>query len=116
MSAVHQIRNVAMILFMLSASALAQPPAGVVSGVVSLPAPDGQPAVVPGVTLTLSCGDAQPRTEVSDADGKFRFENAPAGSCAIVAALDGFKSVSKTVVVKATEATEVALVLEIASL
>src|SRR5262249_44086546 len=54
--------------------------------------------------------------EVSDADGKFRFEDAPAGSCAIVAALDGFQSVSRTILVKATETTEVALVLDIESL
>ncbi|HEX4566299.1 MAG TPA: carboxypeptidase-like regulatory domain-containing protein, partial [Vicinamibacterales bacterium] len=113
----HHVRNAALILLALSATAaLAQTPAGVVMGLVSLPAPDGQPAAVPGVTLTLICGDAQPRTDVSGPDGTFRFEGAQIGSCAIVASLDGFKPVSKTIVIKAGEPASVVLLLEIESL
>src|SRR5215472_4859680 len=45
---------------------VAQAPAGVVSGIVSLPASDGQPVAVPGVTLTLTSADRQPHVDVSD--------------------------------------------------
>src|SRR5260370_30301156 len=98
MSAVPFARNIALILLTLTAtSAAAQPPAGIVTGVISLPTPDAQPTPAPGVTVTLTCGGAEGRTDVSDADGKFRFPDARAGTCTITAALDGFKTESKAI-------------------
>ena len=47
-------------------------PAGVVSGTVSLPAPDGQPVVVPGVTLTLTCPGTEPRERRLERAGAVR--------------------------------------------
>src|SRR5262249_10392142 len=117
MSAVPFGRHVALILLTLAANpAAAQTPAGIVTGVISLPAPDAQPAPVPGVTVTLTCGTADARTDVSDADGRFHFADAPTGTCTVSATLDGFKAVSKTIVVKEDATTDVAMLLEIAVL
>ena len=68
--------HAALVLAMLAAKgAGAQSPLGVVSGTVSLPAPDGQPVVVPGVTLTLTCGLVN-CNELSNEQGQFRFADA----------------------------------------
>jgi len=72
--------------------AIAQTPTGTVSGTVALPSPDGQVAVVPGVTLSLTCADTEPRVDVSNETGQFRFADVPVGNCSIVAELQGFKS------------------------
>ncbi|HXI28394.1 MAG TPA: TonB-dependent receptor [Vicinamibacterales bacterium] len=95
----------------MSGPALAQS-SGVVSGTVSLPSPDGQAITVPGVTVTLTCADAQPTVEVTDDQGRFRFAGAPAGSCAIAAELQGFKAANRTVVVAANAPVDVALRLD----
>jgi len=47
--------------------------------------------MVPGVTLTLMCAGTEPRSEVSDEQGRFRFEDVPTGDCSVVADLQGFK-------------------------
>jgi hypothetical protein len=96
--------------------AAAQPPSSAVSGTVSLPAPDGQPSVVPGVTLTLTCEGAEPRNDVSNESGQFRFADVPPGSCSIVAELQGFKSAVKAIVAKSDETTDVALRLDLDAL
>jgi predicted peptidase len=49
---------------------------------------------------------------VSDDQGHFRFGDAPGGSCAITADLQGFKSANKTVVVSPSEPVDVALRLD----
>src|ERR1700730_18369786 len=72
--------------------ATAQTRTGTVSGTVSLPSPEGQPVVVPGVTLTLTCARMEPRTDVSGETGQFRFADVAVGDCSIVADLQGFKS------------------------
>ena len=54
-------------------AAAAQEPAAIVAGTVSIAGPDGQPMVLPGVTITLACKNAESRTEVSDEQGEFRF-------------------------------------------
>ena len=114
MSAVRLVRNVVLILLTLTAtSAAALTPPTTVTGVVSLPAPDGQSAAVPGVTVALTCGATQPRIEISDAEGKFRFDDAPAGGCSVTATLDGFKPTSKSIVAHENATTDVAIVLEI---
>lgn len=94
----------------------AQSPAGVVSGSVALPAPDGQPVVVPGVTVTLTCGGAEPRTEVSNEQGQFRFANVPARSCSVLAELQGFRSAVKLIALKPGETANLALRLDLEAL
>ena len=44
-----------LIAVVIARPATAQTTTSVVSGTVSLPSPDGQSVVVPGVTLTLTC-------------------------------------------------------------
>ena len=80
--------------------ATAQTSTATISGTVSLPSPDGQPVLVPGVTLTLTCAGLEPRVEVSSDTGEFRFGDVSPGDCSIVAELQGFKSAVKTVAVK----------------
>lgn len=102
-------------LFAANPSA-AQPRAGVVSGTVSLPAPDGQPSVVPGVTVSLTCGDGEPRNDVSNDEGHFQFADVPAGSCSITAELQGFKAAVKTIAAQPGKTTDVALRLDLEAL
>jgi len=96
--------------------ATAQTSTGIVSGTVSLPSPDGQPVVVPGVTLTLTCAGLEPRVDVSSETGQFRFADVAPGDCSIVAELQGFKSAVKTVAVKPAAAESLALQLDIEAL
>jgi len=65
----------------LGGSAAAQSVTSAIAGAVSVPAPDGQPFVVPGVTLTLTCGGSEPRIEVSNERGEFRFADVATGVC-----------------------------------
>jgi carboxypeptidase family protein len=107
----------AFVLALLQAQgATAQPPAGIVSGTVSLPEPDGQPVVVPGVTLSLTCAGMEPRSDVSNELGQFRFADVQAGACSIVAELQGFTSAVKAVAVKPGETADVALRLDLEAL
>jgi hypothetical protein len=94
----------------------AQVSTGTVSGTVSLPSPDGQPVVVPGVTLTLTCARLEPRVDVSSEMGEFRFADVPPGDCSIVAELQGFKSAAKALAVKPEAAESLALQLDIEGL
>jgi outer membrane receptor protein involved in Fe transport len=87
-----------------------------VSGTVSLPSPDGQPVVVPGVTLTLTCAEIESRVEMSSETGRFRFSDVPVGDCSIVADLQGFKSALKALVVKPAQAADLALQLDVDAL
>jgi hypothetical protein len=82
------------------AAAAAQPPTSSVTGTVLLQASDGQPVVVPGVTLTLTCATAEARLEVSNELGQFRFLDVQAGQCSVVAELQGFKTATKTVALR----------------
>jgi hypothetical protein len=95
----------------LGGSAAAQTISPAIAGTVSVPAPDGRPFVVPGVTLTLTCGRGEPRIEVSDERGEFRFTDVPAGACALTAELQGFKSATADVTAKAGETTTVTIPL-----
>src|SRR4029077_8208251 len=97
-------------------SAAAQAPTSAVAGVVSVPAPDGQPFVVPGVTLTLICGRAEPTIEVSNERGEFRFVAVPAGACAIAAELQGFKTATTDVAVNAGETAAIIIQLGLETL
>jgi hypothetical protein len=101
---------VVVVLLGWTGSADAQVPA-TVAGVVSVPAPDGQPFVVPGVTLTLTCGGAEPVIEISNERGEFRFVDVPAGVCALQAELQGFKTTTTTVTTKDGETSAEAIQL-----
>ena len=94
-----------------AAPAAAQAAASTVSGTVSIAGPDGAPLVVPGVTVTLVCGGADPRVEVSNEQGGFSFADVAAagGACSIVAELQGFSSATTDVAVKAGEPSSVNL-------
>src|SRR6267142_4443877 len=93
--------------------ATAQTPTGTVSGTVSLPSPNGQPVVVPGVTLTLTCAGMEPRIDVSSEMGQFLFADVPVGDCSIVAELQGFKSAVKALAVRPGETADVSLRLDV---
>jgi hypothetical protein len=97
-------------------SAAAQAPTSAVAGVVSVPSPDGQPFVVPGVTLTLTCGRGEPRIEVSNDRGEFRFVGVPAGDCALAAELQGFKASTTQVAVIAGETSTAVIQLGLETL
>jgi hypothetical protein len=94
----------------------AQSPAGIVSGTVSLPEPDGRPVMVPGVTLSLTCAGTEARSDTSNELGQFRFVDVPAGACSIVAELQGFKSAVNAVAVKPGETADVTLRLDVETL
>jgi hypothetical protein len=102
--------------FLHAQGVAAQSPAGIVSGTVSLPGPDGQTVVVPGVTLSLTCADMEPQSDTSNEQGRFRFADVPAGACSIVAELQGFQSAVKAVAVKSGETADVALRLDLEAL
>src|SRR2546425_10904080 len=95
--------------------ATAQLSTGIVSGTVSLPSPDGQPVMVPGVTLLLTCAGMEPRIDLSNETG-FRFADVPVGDCSIVAELQGFKSAVKALAVKPGETADVSLRLDVDAL
>jgi len=97
-------------------TAFAEAPAGNVAGAVSLPSPDGKPAVVPGVMLTLTCDGGAQQSDSSDEQGRFRFSDVPAGSCTLVAELPGLAPTTAAVIVKAQETTTVALRLDLEAL
>jgi hypothetical protein len=91
-----------------------------IAGSVSIAAPDGSSSVIPGVTVTLTCGSnpevAQavpmtPMIEVTNERGEFTFSNVPPSvrSCSIVAELQGFASATTMVAVKAGETSAVSL-------
>ena len=105
-----------LIAVVIARPATAQTTSSVVSGTVSLPSPDGQSVVVPGVTLTLTCDSGEPRNELSNEQGQFRFTDVPAGSCSIVADLQGFRSAVKTIMAKPDETTDVVLRLDLDAL
>jgi hypothetical protein len=103
----------ALTIVLTAVGASAQTPAGVVAGSVSIAGADGAPLVMPGVTLTLTCPGRDPRAEVSDDRGDFRFVDVPVGSgpCAIVADLQGFRSATTAVTVRSGETTAIGLEL-----
>jgi Carboxypeptidase regulatory-like domain/TonB dependent receptor len=104
------------VAFLQAQGVTGQSPMGVVSGTVSLPEPDGQPVVVPGVSLSLTCAGTEPRSDVSNELGQFRFADVQTGACSIVAELQGFRSAVRAVAVKPGETIDVALRLDLETL
>jgi hypothetical protein len=106
--------GLAVVLTLMAASAAAaQSPPASVSGTVSVADPGGQPLVVPGVTLTLTCAGGDPRVEVSNERGEFRFADVAvaSGPCSIAADLQGFKSATEAVALEPGRETSVTLQL-----
>jgi hypothetical protein len=87
-----------------------------VSGVVSVSGSDGQPLVLPGVTLTLTCANGERQAAVSNEQGEFQFADVPVAACSILAELQGFKSATRTLTVAPGEAANVALRLDLDTL
>jgi hypothetical protein len=117
MRILRRICSTAFLLAILQAQGAAAPsPTGIVSGTVALPERDGQPVVVPGVTLTVTCADVEPLSDVSNELGQFRFADVQVGACSIAAELQGFKSAVKAIVVKSGETVDVALLLDLDAL
>jgi len=90
-------------------TAVAQEPAAGVVGTVSVAGADGQALVIPGVALSLRCANLDPKTEISNELGAFQFVQLSAGTCSIIADLQGFQSATETVVLRPGETTVVAL-------
>jgi hypothetical protein len=97
-------------------AAAAQSTTSAIAGAVSVPSPDGQPFVVPGVTLTLTCGGTEPRIEVSNERGEFRFADVATGVCTLAAELQGFKSATTRVAVSTGETATVSIQLGLETL
>ena len=85
------------------------------SGTVST-ADKTSPAVLPGVTLALSPvgAGASSLRAVSDEQGHYEFLNLPSGSYSITLDLQGFKSVTKSVMVRPGERTVEDFAMELA--
>src|SRR3989441_6706056 len=92
--------SLSLIALLAGNAAAAQERTAPVAGTVSVAGPDGQPLVLPGVTITLACNDADPRTEISSDQGEFRFAGVEPATCSIAADLQGFKSAAKVVALK----------------
>jgi hypothetical protein len=118
MAQVSRVSLSLLVAFICGAGSLAaaQATRSIVAGTVSVPAPDGQPFVVPGVTLTLTCVSGEPTTEISNERGEFRFVDVPAGACALVAELQGFKTATTNVAVNAAETSTIAVQLGLETL
>jgi hypothetical protein len=91
----------ALLVLCLASGAAAQEAPAVVAGAVAIAGSDGSPLAVPGVTVTLRCGNHEPRTEVTNDQGEYRFIDVPARgeACSIAAALQGFASETARVAV-----------------
>jgi len=104
------------VLLLAGPSAAAQDTRAVVTGSVAIARSDGAPLVLPGVTVTLRCAGDEPRVEVTNEQGEFRFVDvqgiarraALSGSpptCTLDAELQGFSSATRIVAVTAGETT-----------
>src|SRR5206468_2020895 len=100
--------QVAVLIVLLAAGvASAQEGSSSIAGAASIVGPDGAAFTTAGVTLTLTCPGREPRTEISDDQGNFRFGEVTTGTCSIAAELQGFRSATTTVHVKPGETTTV---------
>ena len=80
----------AAIVLLAASLAAAQAPQGEIGGTVT----DESGGVLPGVTITAVLGTTrETRTALSDATGKYRFNNLPVGLYQIQAELPGFGTV-----------------------
>ena len=67
------------------------PPSAEVDGQIT----DGQSKPMPGVAVTmLKAGEEKPKSQLSGADGSFKFDTLPSGVYIAAAAMDGFAPVT----------------------
>ncbi len=86
--------------------------AGVVHGTVT----DPTGAVIPGATVHLTNGvSGLDRTEISDPQGQFVFNNVPFNPYRVSAAANGFSPMSENVEIRSVVGTTLKLVLQIAT-
>ena len=72
-------------------------------------------APLPGVFLSLTGTESQ-RTQVSNAEGEFRFMGVPPGTYQLTAELDGFNSVKRTdIEIHAGRDTPIKIVMSLAN-
>jgi hypothetical protein len=81
--------GLALLVSLIAAPAFAQFDRGSISGTIS----DQSGGVVPGVTVTVTNAQQQPRTAVTDGSGFYTFPNLQAGKYNISAEIEGFKKV-----------------------
>ena len=90
---------------------------GAVAGTVTLTDAVGQTVEAPGVELTLTCaggrGESQ-ATTASDEHGAFRFTDLRSGSCSLSANLQGFQTVTTTLVLRGADTPHVEIHLDVA--
>lgn len=91
---------------------------GLLQGQVSIVRTDGQPTVLPGAELKLSEPSTAAATRISFTNeaGEYRFAELPPGIYQLEAGLPGFKKLTRTVTIKAGEATIENLSLELEGL
>ena len=85
---------------------------GIVRGAVSTPAPDGQSYSVPGASVKLKSA-AQTLDAVSDDSGEYQFKDLLPGAYTIETTVQGFKTASKSITIRAGETTVENIVLEV---
>lgn len=91
---------------------------GILQGQVRVPGADGQPASLPGAELKLigPSPDSATRSGFTNEAGEYRFAELPPGIYQLEAGVQGFKKLTKTVTIKAGEATVENLSLELEGL
>ena len=97
----------ARILYTYSFSRPPPPPEGSVRGRVSMPGPEGGPAV--GVEVTISAQEGPPRMARTDAEGFFEFEGLPVGAYLLKVGASGIGQASLPIAVAAGETAEPAI-------
>jgi hypothetical protein len=103
-------------IFIFSGTTSAQPvPAvtGTLHGAVAAGAPDGQSYSVPDASLKLKA-PAQALDAVSDEEGNYHFINLSPGDYTLEATVQGFKTASKAVTIRAGETSVENIKLEVA--
>jgi hypothetical protein len=86
---------------------------GTLHGAVAAGAPDGQSYSVPGASLKLKA-PAQALDAVSDEEGNYHFINLSPGDYTLEATVQGFKTASKAVTIRAGETSVENIKLEVA--
>jgi len=86
---------------------------GKLRGSVSAAGPDGQSYNIPGASLKLK-GTGQGREVSANDEGEYEFAEVPPGEYTFEARAEGFKTASKSVSVRAGEASVENIVLEVA--
>jgi hypothetical protein len=88
---------------------------GTLRGSVSSPAPDGQSYNIPGASLKLK-SPAQTLDAVTDDAGQYQFKNLLPGAYTVETTVQGFKTSSKSIMIRAGETTVENVALELADI